>query len=305
MIKGATGFIDRSVRCPRNETATKDRLQNRVGQFVVRLVEPRVVGPLVGAALVALAIFACHSPDHPQPFSPQAGLRPQRCAPRGLGNISSPTTVLTVVSLPAMAFYDVLAAQRVARDRSSAAARGVAALVGYGDGRQYSFHLIVGGAVRYRIYQTVGLDTTNVGRIVGISFLTYVSGIAAVLGLGAAPRPGWPAGARSALRPPAGWSAPPSSRRFRRRRFSGSPPGHAMSLCWAGGTTADGDRAAVAQILVGALDIGTAAAVLYVLLPPDLAAGLRRSSRCCSSPRSRSASSATRRAGSASSRPRS
>ena len=39
------------------ETTARYRLQNRVGQFVVGLLEPRVIGPLVGAGLVVVALL--------------------------------------------------------------------------------------------------------------------------------------------------------------------------------------------------------------------------------------------------------
>jgi phosphatidylglycerol lysyltransferase len=249
------------------EMATEDRAQNRVAQFVVGLIEPRVIGPLVGAGLVVIALLVIHQISgrvhlH-RIYAAIAATTPAAIAQ---------ALALTVVSFGAMAIYDIMAAQRVAPDRISHRLAAFAGLVGYGISNAIGFNVLIGGPVRYRIYQSAGLDASDVGRIVGISFLTFGSGIVALAGFALVVDP---AGA------PFLQAISPSADRLvgvaillavgallvwlsRGEREVGMF-GWRLPLPSAG--------SALAQIVVGAVDIGTAAGALYVLLPADIAPG--------------------------------
>ena len=248
------------------ETRAEDRLQNRFGQFVVGLIEPRVIGPLVGAGLIVIALLVIHQISgriHLHRLYAAIGATTPAAIAQAL--------VLTAVSFAAMALYDVMAAQRVAPGRISHGLAALAGLVGYGISNAIGFNVLVGGPVRYRIYQSAGLDASDVGRIVGISFLTFSSGIVALAGLALVVDPvGIPflqaispsadrlAGVAILLAVGGGNRLAVRAASTRSRLF-----GWRLPLPSA--------RSALAQIVVGAIDIGAAAGALYVLLPADIA----------------------------------
>ena len=247
------------------ETRAEDRLQNRFGQFVVGLIEPRVIGPLVGAGLIVIAFLVIHQISgriHLHRLYAAIGATTPAAIAQAL--------VLTAVSFAAMALYDVMAAQRVAPGRISHGLAALAGLVGYGISNAIGFNVLVGGPVRYRIYQSAGLDASDVGRIVGISFLTFSSGIVALAGLALVVDP---------VGIPFLQAISPSADRL---------AGVAILLAIGGAIVwlsrgkheiglfgwrlpLPSARIALAQIIVGAIDIGAAAGALYVLLPADIA----------------------------------
>ena len=241
------------------ETRAEDRLQNRFGQFVVGLIEPRVIGPLVGAGLIVIAFLVIHQISgriHLHRLYAAIGATTPAAIAQAL--------VLTAVSFAAMALYDVMAAQRVAPGRISHGLAALAGLVGYGISNAIGFNVLVGGPVRYRIYQSAGLDASDVGRIVGISFLTFGSGIVALAGLALVVDPvGIPV--LQAISPSAdrlvGCRHPA---RHRWRESSGWRAASARLPCSAGACPLPSARSALAQIVVGAVDIGAAAGALYV-----------------------------------------
>ncbi|MBS9720651.1 bifunctional lysylphosphatidylglycerol flippase/synthetase MprF [Tianweitania sp. BSSL-BM11] len=240
------------------------------GKFVLavgRLAEPRILGPAVGAGLVVIAALVIHA------ISGQIHLNDIKAA---LDAVTLPTIApalaLTLLSFMAMGMYDVMAVHRVAPERVPARFAVFAGLVGYGISNAIGFNVIVGGPVRYRIYQAAGLDAADVGRIVGISFLTFTSGIVAVLGAAMMfDRTGLPflhvlgpgtdrllgAGILVLLAAAIVWlsRAPRELALF----------GWRLPLPTA--------KSALAQIVIGAVDIGAAAGALYVLLPADIAPG--------------------------------
>lgn len=239
----------------------------RVSRGIGLALEPRVLGPLIGAAVVALALLVVHR------ISGQVHLNDILAAISSASPATLlPTLALTAASFAAMSFYDVLAVRRVAPGRVPMRLAVFAGLVGYAMSNALGFHVFVGGPVRYRIYQTAGLDAGDVGRIVGISFMTFSGGIAAILSVVLLLDPVGvpvlraisPAGDRllglailAALAAALLWLS--------RGRRQLSVLGWTFLLPSA--------RSAVAQVALGAVDIGATAAALYVLLPPDVAPG--------------------------------
>ena len=119
------------------ETAAKDRLQNRVGQFVVGLLEPRVIGPLVGAGLVVVALLVIHQ------ITGRFHLHRLYAAVGATSPVAvAQALALTAVSFAAMALYDVMAAQRVAPGRISHGLAAFAGLVGYGISNAIGFNVL-------------------------------------------------------------------------------------------------------------------------------------------------------------------
>ncbi len=232
-----------------------------------RLLEPRVAGPLIGALAVTIGFVVIHE------ISGRVHLREVHAAfTATLWSAIAASVALTAVSFLAMSLYDVLAARRVARDKVPARIAAFAGLVGYGFSNTVGFHVFVGGPIRYRIYQSVGLDAADVGRIVGISFLTFTGGLATIVGA-------------ALLLEPAGVPAlqigsPVTDRIIGAGILALVASGIVWLALGRGEATIfrwrfplPGPGSALVQILVGVVDIGAAAAALYVLLPADVAPG--------------------------------
>jgi len=232
-----------------------------------RLIEPRMVGPLVGAAMAALAIFVIHEISgqlHLDDISAAIAATP--------GSAWRVALLFTAVSFAAMALYDVIAVRGVAPGRVSLQLAAFAGLVGYGISNAIGFHVLVGGTVRYRIYQAAGLDAADVGRIVGMTALTFSAGLLTIISLGIL---GDPAGL-----PFLRLVSPADDRILAGAAllllgvgiaWLAGGPRELNVLKWRFPLPSAGN--AMAQIAIGAIDIGAAAAALYVLLPPDVAPG--------------------------------
>lgn len=241
--------------------------RRRTAALLARLIEPRVFGPLVGAIAVTASLAVIHAISrHVRLEEIQAAL------------IATPAAkifqalLLTALSLLALSLYDVLAVRRVAPRKVSTRLAAFAGLVGYGFSNAIGLHALVGGPIHYRIYQTAGLDASDVARIIGISLLTFSGGMLAIIGAALLLDPsGIPvirdfaplwgrvvgAGIVIVIALAIGWLA------FRR--------GDVSILGWR--LPLPPPQIAIAQILVGAIDIGATAACLYLLLPTDLVPG--------------------------------
>ncbi len=240
---------------------------DRLTGIAERLIEPRVLGPLVGAAMVALAMLVIHE------ISGQTHLHQIRAAIAATSFATVlPSLAFTAISFAAMALYDVMAVRRVAPERVPVKLAAFAGMVGYGISNAVGFHVFVGGPVRYRIYQTAGLDAADVGRVVGISLITFCGGLATLVGIALVADPAGipllrvlsPADDRllgllilAAIAGALLWLA--------RGNHQISAFGWRFPLPTAG--------SALVQIVIGAVDIAAAAAALYVLLPADIAPG--------------------------------
>jgi phosphatidylglycerol lysyltransferase len=248
-------------------TVEEARGQRSIQQFLVGLLEPRVLGPMFGAALVVVALVVIHQITgrvHLDDISAALAATMPGAVVQSLA--------LTVVSFAAMALYDVMAARRVAPGRVPDRLAAFAGMIGYGISNAIGFNVFIGGPVRYRIYQSAGLDAADVGRIVGVSFLTFGSGIVVLAGL-------------ALVIDPAGVALLKSLSPIADRLIGGAILlAVAALLLWlAGGEREVGlfgwrlplpsAGSAFAQILVGAVDIAAAAGALYVLLPADVAPG--------------------------------
>lgn len=230
-----------------------------------RLLEPRLLGPLMGALAVGLgllAIYHLRGRVHPGEIRAALAATPWSRMALALG--------FACLSLAAMSCYDVVAAHRVVPRKVSLRLSALAGFVAYGVSNALGFHVFVGGPLRYRIYQSAGVDAADVGRIVALSALTSWGGMAGVTGLALLLDPAHIAQLQR-LSPAAGhvlgalvllaiagflaWLAR-GSRRIRVLGWDLLLPTAPQALL---------------QIAVGAVDYGAAAAVLYVLLPSDVA----------------------------------
>lgn len=238
-----------------------------LSRTIDRIVEPRVLGPIVGAIAVAVAFVAIHE------ISGKIHLNHilDAIAATSFSTVA-PALAFTLISLMAMALYDVMAIRHIAPDKVPVRFALFAGFVGYGFSNAIGFHVFVGGPVRYRIYQSVGLDAADVGRIVGVSFLTFWGGLLTIVGM-------------AMLLDPVGLPALSLVSPVDDRIIGGGILfGLLVVLLWLSqgrrqvsvlGWTFPfpSARSAAVQILIGAVDIGAAAAALYVLLPADVAPG--------------------------------
>ncbi len=243
----------------------EQNLGSGLSRIVDRIVEPRVLGPIVGAVAVAIAFLFIHE------IGGKIRLNHiiDAVASTSLATVA-PALAFTLVSLMAMALYDVMAIRHIAPDKVPTRLALFAGFVGYGFSNAIGFHVFVGGPVRYRIYQSVGLDAADVGRIVGVSFLTFWGGLLTIVGM-------------AMLFDPVGVPALSLVSPVDDRIIGGGIlAGLALVLLWLArgrrqvsvlGWTFPfpSARSAAVQILIGAVDIGAAAAALYVLLPADVA----------------------------------
>lgn len=232
-----------------------------------RLIEPRLLGPLAGAVMAAVAIYVIHGLTgqvHLDDITAAIAATPVDAIRLSL--------LFTALSFAAMALYDVMAVRGAVPGRVSSALAAFAGLVGYGISNAIGFHVLVGGTVRYRIYQAAGLDAAEVGRIVGITALTFAAGLMTIVSLGVLLDPnGLPS-----LR----LLSPADDRLL----ALGALIALGLGIVWLAGGRREARllgwrfplpsaRNALAQIAIGAGDIGAAAAALYVLLPADVAPG--------------------------------
>lgn len=232
---------------------------------LVRLLEPRTLGPIVGAAVVTVTAIVIHK------LTAEVHLDDVRSSISGL-----PTTALvwslgfSIVSFAAMSLYDVLAVERVAPGRISRWFAFMAGFIGYAISNAIGFHILVGGPVRYRLYTHAGLDAADIGRIVGVSLMTFGLGLVTVVSLALVFDPVGVPFVR-ALSPLADRAAGAAILLGVGSLLIWLGRGERTVRAFSWTVPLPGARSAAAQIVIGAVDISTACAALYVLLPPDIA----------------------------------
>jgi phosphatidylglycerol lysyltransferase len=229
------------------------------------VLEPHVLGPFIGAATVAIALFVIHQ------ISGKVHLHQIEAALAATSlQTVAPALAFTFVSFMAMSCYDVAAARRVAPGKIAPRLALLAGFVGYGFSNAMGFHVFVGGPVRYRIYQSAGVDAADVGRIVGISTLAFWGGLLAIVGL-------------ALLFDPAGIPALDLLTPVDDRILGGMIlAGLAAFVFWLSrgrrrlrllgwDFPLPSARSAILLVVISAVDFGAAAAALHMLLPADIA----------------------------------
>jgi len=236
-------------------------------RWLLRIVEPRVLGPIVGAALVMASVLVIHA------ISGQIHLNDIKAAVDATPWTSvAAAGGFTALSFAALGLYDVLAIRQVAPGRVPARVAAFAGTVSYAISNAIGFHVLVGGPVRYRIYAAAGLDAADVGRVVALSVLTFWLGLTALFGV-------------SFVLDPVGLpfleQVTPQADRAFGAAIIAALVGLVVWLSTAKRRIAlfgwrlpfpDGRNVAL-QIAIGAIDIAAAAGALYVLLPADIVPG--------------------------------
>src|SRR5439155_1495844 len=88
-----------------------------------------------------------------------------------------------------LTFYDWFALRTIGRNEIPYRVAALTGFTSYSIGHNIGATVFTGGAVRYRIYSTYGLDAVEVAKICFVAGLTFWLGNATVLGLGVAYHP--------------------------------------------------------------------------------------------------------------------
>jgi uncharacterized membrane protein YbhN (UPF0104 family) len=167
-----------------------------------------------------------------------------------------------------LTFYDLFALRTIGRPDVPYLGAALASFTSYSIGHNVGASVFTGGAVRYRIYSTWGLDASEVAKICFVAGLTFWLGNATVLGLGIAYAPE----AASAIN-----QLPPWTNRvlalftlsvlasyviwvWRCPRSIGRGQWH---------VTLPGGPLTLLQIVIGILDLAFCALAMYMLVPSE------------------------------------
>uniref|UniRef100_UPI001AEDED16 lysylphosphatidylglycerol synthase transmembrane domain-containing protein n=1 Tax=Mesorhizobium comanense TaxID=2502215 RepID=UPI001AEDED16 len=91
---------------------------------------------------------------------------------------------LTAVSFASVAFYDVVAVETIAPGRIPKLLSASVGAAGYAISNALGFSLLTGGMLRYRIYAGEGIALSDIGRIIGTSWLAIWFAFAVMIALG-------------------------------------------------------------------------------------------------------------------------
>src|SRR6188768_3043075 len=165
-----------------------------------------------------------------------------------------------------LTFYDLFALRTIGRKDVPYRVAALAGFTSYSVGHNVGASVFTGGAVRYRIYSSWGLDAVEVAKICFVAGLTFWLGNAAVLGLGITYEPE----AASAID-----QLPPWFNRLIALGALGVLGGY-VAWVWvkprvigrAGwSVTLPGGPLTLLQIVIGIIDLACCALAMYVLLP--------------------------------------
>ena len=167
-----------------------------------------------------------------------------------------------------LTFYDLFAVRAIGRSDIPYRINALAAFTSYSIGHNVGASVFTGGAVRYRIYSTYGLDAIEVAKICFVAGLTFWLGNATVLGLGVAYHP-QAAGPIDQL--------PPWLNRTLAIAILAVLVSYVSWVWGAPREIGQGDwkvhlpsgPSTLLQICIGILDLGFCALAMYMLLPGD------------------------------------
>jgi phosphatidylglycerol lysyltransferase len=218
---------------------------------------------LLSVVLLCLALWALHA------MATEVTYRQIAAYVHGLPNADIALAILfTGAGYAVMTLYDWFGLASIGR-RLPARRVGLISFISYAFSNALGMSLLVSGSIRYRFYVQAGLTTGEVARVVLYTTLSFWLGLAALTGVTLLLVPIPPAVPLSGLRiplavlltlVPLAWFA--AAALIRRPIRIGR---------WAMATPTA--RVAARQILIGALDWGLAAGVLYVLMPQELVGG--------------------------------
>lgn len=176
--------------------------------------------------------------------------------------------LFTMLSYAAVALYDVVAVDTIAPNQIPRRIAAVAGAAGYAISNAIGFSLLTGGALRYRIYAAEGISLADIGKIVGTSWFAIWFALIIMVGAALLIDPQdvpWISTIDARIDIVAGivilgtiaWLIYWLSHGQRTIRIG------KLSL------RLPNSKGAITQILAGLVDVGAAAATLYVLMPAD------------------------------------
>ncbi len=224
-----------------------------------------VLTALVAIFLIAIAFYVLHR------FTENVSLQQVMDDIRETPTRSVVLAFLTMMtSFTAIACYEMLAVRLVAPGRIRLRTAAWAGVAGFALSDAIGFHVLTGGALRYRIYSRGGIEFSSIGQIIFLSWMCLWLGVGSLIGCALAFEP---QGVHQLLPIPVFalraigifilivflayfiWIATGS----RRIAFRGMQ------------VTLPGLRVGLLQLCAGFVDVGASAATLYVLLPADIA----------------------------------
>ncbi|WP_062014240.1 bifunctional lysylphosphatidylglycerol flippase/synthetase MprF [Aureimonas sp. AU4] len=90
--------------------------------------------------------------------------------------------LLTVLSFAAVSLYDVVAVDTIAPGRVTRPMAAAVGAAGYAVSNALGFPLLTGGALRYHVYKSGGIELADIGRIVGTSWFALWFALALMVG---------------------------------------------------------------------------------------------------------------------------
>ncbi|MEM9106447.1 MAG: hypothetical protein AAGC96_12395, partial [Pseudomonadota bacterium] len=96
----------------------------------------------------------------------------------------------TIASFTAIAFYEILAVQTAAAGRVGYGTAAWAGVAGFAISDVAGFHVLTGGALRYRIYSRKGLEIPVIAQIVALAWMSLWLGMFFLIGVALAFYPG-------------------------------------------------------------------------------------------------------------------
>jgi len=220
-------------------------------------------GPVLSVVLLCLALWALHA------MASEVTYRQIGAYVHALPNSDIAIAILlTACGFGVMTLYDWFGLASVGK-RLPAKQVGLISFISYAFSNALGMSLLVSGSIRYRFYIQAGLTTGEIARVVLYTTLSFWLGLAAITGATLLLVPIPPDVPLSSLRiplavvlvlVPLAWFvvALTVRRPIRLWRWAIAAPTPAI---------------AARQILIGALDWGLAAGVLYVLMPQEISGG--------------------------------
>jgi phosphatidylglycerol lysyltransferase len=220
----------------------------------------RLVGPLLSVGMLCLALWALHL------LAKEVNYHQVRQYVQGLSHARLGLAVLfTALGFGVMTLYDRFGLDSIGKKLSWRRVSMIS-FISYAFSNAVGMSLLVSGSIRYRFYIQNGLSTTEVAKVVLFCATSFWLGLLALTGVTLlwVPLPpqlplaalSLPIGVLLTLVPLAWLAAGGLIRRPLR--------------IWRWHVNLPSFTAGLQQILVGALDWGLAAAVLYVLMPDEL-----------------------------------
>jgi phosphatidylglycerol lysyltransferase len=223
----------------------------------------RLAGPLLSVAMLCLALWALHR------LASEVSYREVARYVHGIENYRIALAVLlTAGSYGVMILYDWFGLAYIGK-RLPGAQVSLISFISYAFSNALGMALLISGSIRYRFYIQAGLTTAEVAKVVVYCTLSFWLGLAALTGVTLLLVPVPP------TLPLASWRIPVACVLT------------AIPLLWLGGNrlmrrplriwrwrlSLPSPMVAARQVLVGAVDWGLAAYVLYLLMPNQVDTG--------------------------------